>query len=95
MRIRTRISKRGRVYLFTRMGVGIGGIEIFGLASPVMLAYKITYHLWQLGLVGTFQTVGHMADDYAGALKRTESVVGIDAVLVLGKECGIINLPIS
>ena len=34
-----------------------------------MLAYKITYHLWQLGLVGTFQTVGHMADDYTGALE--------------------------
>ena len=58
----------------------------------MMLAHKILYHARQTVFVSQLYSVGHMGYDYSCALFGRQRVVGVHAVLVLGKESRIAHL---
>ena len=74
------------------MLAAISIVEIFGFPLAVMLRYEILYHPRQLYLIPAAQSVGDMADDDAGALLRSEGIMWVNPILVLGKESGVVDL---
>ena len=57
----------------------------------MVFGYEVAYHLRQFVLVGELETVRDMVDDYARALHWVKHIVGVDTVLVFGKEGGIVD----
>ena len=74
------------------MGLLFFDIKIFGFPFAVMLKDEVFDYSREFCLVGPPDAVGDVADDDAGALGRSEDIVGVDAVLVLGEERRILYL---
>ena len=73
------------------MGIAVGGVEIARCSGSVMFGDETAYHLRQFGFFGQYQSFPDVPGDYSGALYGLESVVGIDAVLIFGVECRILD----
>ena len=67
-------------------------IEIPGHTLAVMRGYETAYGFGQSVLIGQFKTFLHMTGYDAGTLLRGQFVMRIDAVLVFGKEGGVVHL---
>ena len=57
-----------------------------------MLGYEVLHHIGQLSLFGPLESVDDMAYHHTCALHGVECVMRIHAMLVLGKERGIVYL---
>ena len=73
------------------MSVAPGVVKVFCFAGSMMLANEVENLAGKFGFFGASDAVRNVSDYNSCALNGVECIVGVDSVLVFGKERGVVD----